>query len=455
MKLEKFLLLLLVVVIGIRLATFNINNSFSWDESVYLGLAESLADGKEYGYIGNNNVEAFRPPVFPVLIAGLFSIFGTDIAVAQFFVSLLFVVSILIFYITLKSFYSEKVSLLATLFLATNHLVVFFSNRIFVEMLSMLLVVLSFYLFVKMRKDVRFFVPFATTLVLAVLTRYNLFAIPVIYLIYFLILERGWLKKILTTQYFLVGIIASLLIAYPFIDFAINSKEIIASSPQLKFEKFEFPTNYVLYFWLLPLFSTPFFIYGIYKFYKSKTKLTWQKFSVIFIVVFLVSNGLILSSFRYLIPVLPFIAVLMFAAFKQIGRKLVSIILISFFLNLATGYTVTYFFINPPQEFTRLPSFVEIRAYFAESLDRKNAALYVKDVTSEDENVMTNAYAWLWLYTKRNWVSAGSSEQEFLENVEKYKINYIYFDGPLPEFIKKMSNVKKVVSGYIDVYKIE
>ncbi len=455
MKLEKFLLLLLLVVIGIRLATFDINVSFSWDEAVYLGLAESLAEGKEYGYIGNLNVEAFRPPLFPIMLAGLFSIFGAEIAVAQIFVSMLFVVSVVIFYTVLKSFYSKKVSLLATLFLATNHLVVFFSNRIFVEMLSILLVVLSFYLFVKMRKDVRFFVPFAATLVLAILTRYNLFIIPVIYLIYFLTLERGWLKKILTTQYFFVGIIVSLLIAYPFIDFAINSNEVIANSPQLKFEKFEFPTNYVLYFWLLPLFSTPFFVYGIYKFYKSKPKLTWQKFSVIFIVVFLVANGFILSSFRYLIPLLPFIAILAFGGFDRSSKRLVALVLISLSLNLVVGYVVTYLFINPHQEFKQLPSFIEIRAYFAESLDRKNAALYVKDMTSENETVMTNAHAWLWLYTKRNWVPAGSSEQEFLENVEKYKINYIYFDGPLPEFIEKQPNVKKVMSGYIDIYKIE
>ncbi len=455
MKFEKFLILLLLVVVGIRLVTFNINTSFSWDEAVYFGLAESLADGKEYGYIGNQNVEGFRPPLFPVMLAGLFYIFGASITVAQIFVSTLFIVSLMVFYITLKNVYNKRVSLLVTLFFVTNHLVIFFSNRIFAEMLALLLVVLSLYFFERMRKNVKFIIPFATTLVLAFLTRFNLLVLLVIYLTYFLVFERTWLKKILMTQYFFVGIVISLLIAYPYLDFVLKSKETIANSPQLKFEKFAFPTNYVLYFWLLPLFSTPFFVYGIYKFYKSKAKSVLEKFSVIFIIIFLIANGLILSSFRYLIPILPFIAILTFAFFKNKSKMVLSLVIILFLLNLTTGYTVTYFFINPPQDFKQLPSPIEIRAYFAESLDRKNAALYLKNLTSESEIVMSNAHAWVWLYTHRDWVPIGSNEQEYLDNVKKYDIKYIYSDGPLPVFVEKASDVEKVWSGYADVYRID
>ncbi|HJZ24629.1 MAG TPA: glycosyltransferase family 39 protein, partial [Candidatus Babeliales bacterium] len=434
---------------------FNINTSFTWDEAVYLGLAESLAAGNEYGYIGNQNVESFRPPLFPVILSGLFYLFGSNISVAQTFVSVLYVALLLLLYFTVKNIYNKKISLLATLFLATNHLVIFFSNRIFVEMLSLLLVVLSFYLFVRMRKDVRFFIPFVATLVLAVLARYNLLAVAVIYLIYFLLFERSWFKKILTTQYFIVGILVALLIAYPFLDFAINSKDIISNSPQLKFEKFAFPTNYILYFWLLPLFFVPFFIFGVYRLFKTNKKSTWQKFSIFFIIAFLIANGIILSSFRYLIPILPFIALLIVPFFQQANKKIISLMLISFFLNLVAGYTVTYFFISPPQEFKQLPSFIEIRSYFAESLDRRNAALYVKDMTSENEIVMTNAYAWVWLYTHRDWVPIGSNEQEFLSNLELYGVKYIYSDGPLPDFVEDSVDVKKVWAGYADVYYVD
>ena len=455
MKTENFLFLLLVAVIAIQLVTFNVNTSFTWDEAVYLSVAESLAQGKDYGYVGGRNVESFRPPLFPYALAGVYYLFGINIAIAQIFVSILFIASVAIFYKTARIFYSEKISLLATLFLATNHLVIFFSNRIFVEMLTLLLIITSFYFFLRMRKDKRFFIPLAAVLTLAILTRYNLFSVAIIYLIYVLVFERALLKKLLTSQYFVIGILVSLLIAYPFFDFILKSPDIILGSPQLKFEKFEFPVSYFLYFWVLPLFFTPFFIYGIYKFSKSRKKSLQDKFSIVFILLFLVINGLVLSSFRYLIPVLPFIALFTFTFFEKMQKKFLAIILIASFLNMVTGYAVTYLFINPVQGFEQLPTFIEIRSYFSEGLDRKNAALYIKDSTEENETVMTNAYAWLWLYTKRNWIPMGDTEEEFLSNIGKYNVRYIYSDGPLPDFAQNKTCIKKVLSGHADVYKIE
>lgn len=74
---RRWIVPILVVAFALRLtALLFLNASLEEDRDAYYGIAQSLAEGRGYSSPGSTSATAYRPPLYPVLIAGLLAIGG-------------------------------------------------------------------------------------------------------------------------------------------------------------------------------------------------------------------------------------------------------------------------------------------------------------------------------------------------------------------------------------------
>ena len=75
---RRWIVAILAVALTLRLAALLfLNASLAEDRDAYLGIAQSLAEGRGYSSPGSTSATAYRPPLYPVLIAGLLLAGGT------------------------------------------------------------------------------------------------------------------------------------------------------------------------------------------------------------------------------------------------------------------------------------------------------------------------------------------------------------------------------------------
>lgn len=192
------------------------------------------------------------------------------------------------------------------------------------------------------------------------------------------------------------------------------------------------PSSIIIYILATSGALLPFFAYGIWKGLKEKNK--FIMFLIAFVVVVLPVHNLWAEGLRYF-TAFTFIFALI-SAYK-IGKKLIYIFVALCFVNAAVGGYIVYNYAYPSQKtdiFLKIATFTD---YYNEHIDYKNAALVLKNITTENETVITDSYAFVWYYSHRAFVDIPQNETEFQRLVKEKNIRYAYIHSNNIEFIKK------------------
>jgi 4-amino-4-deoxy-L-arabinose transferase-like glycosyltransferase len=127
------------IAVSILAATYTRTPVLQFDENYYFPLAQKISSGTfEDGYI-------VRPPLYPILLAGIFKIFGTDFGPALAVESLIRGMLILLVAFMARKFISTSAALVAAVLLALYPFLIWTYARFVTEVLYIPVFVLSFY----------------------------------------------------------------------------------------------------------------------------------------------------------------------------------------------------------------------------------------------------------------------------------------------------------------------
>ncbi len=185
-----------------------------WDEAEYLNIAKAFA----FNFPWDVNVQ--RPPLFPLLVAGLFYLGAGDLTAKLLFVVLPSVGVVVLTYLFARELYDKKVALFATAIMSVFWLLLFNTVRNHTDVLAMFLGALGVYLFWKgymEKQDWKLLVIAGFMFGLAFMTRL-LSAINVVILLIFLIFVRQ--HKFLLDRNLWIGAVAGGLTIIPYLIWA-------------------------------------------------------------------------------------------------------------------------------------------------------------------------------------------------------------------------------------------
>ena len=157
MDYRKYSFFLILALSMLRLFTFNVNEGYWWDETVYLSLAKNMHSFKGFQVAG---FEQFRLPFFPFLISLSFFVFNSVIS-AKMLMFVFYLLSLVSIYLLAETFFDETTAFFSVLFLGSNALFLFFSYKILAESLFACLVCLSALFFHKKHPAFGFFTALA------------------------------------------------------------------------------------------------------------------------------------------------------------------------------------------------------------------------------------------------------------------------------------------------------
>ncbi len=146
-----YLLLILAIAAGLRLHAAVTTHEAPRDDALeYDILAQNLSSGR--GYVGALGAPtSFRPPLYPFLLAALYSVFGHSYPAVRLFQACLDTLTVFLLYLIGRRIHSEKAGLLAGLFAAVYPSYVILTKFLFTETLFTFLLTLSVFLFLKVR----------------------------------------------------------------------------------------------------------------------------------------------------------------------------------------------------------------------------------------------------------------------------------------------------------------
>ena len=110
----------------------------SGDEIDYHYLAVNLTEGNGYR-LENNQVTARRPPLFPLVLAGLYSVFGANTVLARLIQVLLGTLIVPLVFFATRRFFSERAAWIAGALAAVNPFLIFISAYLLTENLYIIL----------------------------------------------------------------------------------------------------------------------------------------------------------------------------------------------------------------------------------------------------------------------------------------------------------------------------
>lgn len=119
------------------------------DDSIYVVLGKSLAEGNGYRMISSpeNYVNKELAPFFPLIIAGVF-FFGGNIFVLKLLIAIFGVLSVYSLYLFLNLFFKEKKAFIITVLTGISPLFVFYTHQVMSEVPYFLFSILALYFFV-------------------------------------------------------------------------------------------------------------------------------------------------------------------------------------------------------------------------------------------------------------------------------------------------------------------
>lgn len=184
---RKEIFIILLITIGFLLRIF-LTNCYYWDESIYLQHAEIFS-----GKIDNYNEFDLRPPILPLIISGLYTIWHNPL-IANLFVSFISAFSILIIYLLGKEIFNKKVGFIAAVILTFFPLHIYLSRQLLVHTLALFFGMLSLLFLKKGENNSKnyFFIFSGIALALSILTRFTYLIFIFVFCLNFILFFRKY-----------------------------------------------------------------------------------------------------------------------------------------------------------------------------------------------------------------------------------------------------------------------
>ncbi len=457
------LLLIFLACIGI-LISFNLNQSYSFDEAIYISMADGLYSGHGYGWVGKDNIDGFRPPALSALIYSFYLFFGSSELVGKLVIPIVSVASVALLYIFLKKNIDRKFALLSSLFLATNFIFLFFSLRVMSENLLLLTLLADFVFFYESLKDKRYVAPLVLALCITFLVKYLSASIVLGFAAYLLIFKREKIRELLINKFLVVGLSLGLLVLAPFFMYGIDvyKNPLGMVTHYTGYEQLMNPMySLAKYIAILPVLwgpLIPFGIYGLWRLLKDKNKNEIVVLALFSMLTLVLANGLTsLMSLRYIEPLVVFLGIIATYGAYALGYKKTGGIFVGLcVLSMLIGYAFVFLYVLPQNFVEKIPDWVNRNTFLSEHGEYKEAALWVKERTNNNDTVITDMYPFLWLYAERNWVELPlHNETEFWNIVDDYNVKYVYIkDTHVPSFFDNSTTSLVFEKQYVKVYGI-
>ena len=140
-KRKKLFTVIIITGIFLSVINFNARISEAHDDSLY------IEAGYRYVHEFPNYYYTSNAPMYPMFLALLTLIFGTNLIVFKLFSMLFFVLGAILYYRAIDKKVPEVLKYFVFVFLCTNHLVIYFSSQTFSEAFYMLVQAVFLYFF--------------------------------------------------------------------------------------------------------------------------------------------------------------------------------------------------------------------------------------------------------------------------------------------------------------------
>jgi len=419
------ILLVLIVAFAVRLYFINVNHAVWWDEAQHLLLAKHYV----YGTPTEGWFEG-RSPIFALMMAPLFYIFGKSELPVRFLIVLMSTAMVYLTYLIGKKMYNWKVGIFAATLFIFFWEVMFTTFRILLDLPAAFFLLLSSYFFLVYfgENKIKPLILCGFFLVIATLMRFDNGFMALTYLIVLAVTKRF-------KSAFLLIAVAFITITPQFIyDFLkygspLHSMLMFASPMNIAVISRYYPLTtylqgfYNMFGWILfPLFALG-LAYAVIKIKKVNMLLLLLPITTFFILF----SVAIVGEPRFFVRIFPLIFILSGASFYAILNKVSQKIK----FNNAKILSLIYFTVAIVVMVTQLhTSVLNINAKADSYVEVKEGAFWLKEHTLPDENVMSNAAPFISYYAERQDVGLlKANESEFLESLTQNNVRYILVSG--------------------------
>ncbi len=444
-----YLAMVLILVASPMIYFFNVNKGYWWDEAVYLGLARNILDGN--GYSINGGQESFRPPLFPILIATTWKVFGFSEVVVRMWPIIFSVLTSLATYLFAKKLYNEKIALWSALIVGTIPMFIFFSEKFLTESMFTffsVLFLLTFYTAIEENK--KFLFPVAGVLFsLSFLTRYPAFLLAPVYFLYPIITRKKLDSWLLSYSYWL-GIILALVLLVPWfiLNQTVYGSPVASLSVQGETVTSEFYTgewhfyfrHWIEIFGLVGLFVIP----GVWKIVlnsKGSDKFLLLVFATLMVFFMFLSR----KEQRYLISFIPIFSVIFAYGFHEMRK---------WFGNSRMFTVLAVFFIF-------LNSVAGVQAILFDNeggAALKDAGFYLNEVAPENSRIMTQNMPPIHYASGKQIVYFPQESEKLNETISNGNVSFIVIESrepTYPDWVWEKTGDEKVPSEIFNQFILE
>ncbi|VVB76032.1 Dolichyl-phosphate-mannose-protein mannosyltransferase [Candidatus Tiddalikarchaeum anstoanum] len=442
-KLKALPAVLIILTFLLNIYFFSANKGIWWDEAEYLSFVNHLVKGSPYALWEG------RAIFYPLML----SIFGFINSSETFLrVGLVIIICLTIFftYVSLQKLLNTKLAFLATLLLVSSWMYNFLSIRFLTEIPSLLFQMISLYFFFKDDKKSR--VLSGLFLGLGIATRFTSLLIIPSYLI-FDILSKKKIQNYIWIPAVLLGFIP--ILAYDlmigrfpfetFYTFIIQSMMPRTWGRNLGDWTYYFANSPII---LGSIISLVFLGIGLL-FALSRIKTKYSNniiFTLTYIIVYLITYSFLteLKEDRYMLPILPFIFIIVSMGLVSISKAIGNFI--SKKIKLKILKNAEYIILTILAALIIIPSFDLMKTTINNSANTyaelKYAGEEIKANTDSSQIIMTNDAPHITYYSERATVGFPSNESDLLQVLAANpNINYltISFYETVPEYLMNLT----------------
>jgi len=319
-----------IIVLSLLLAsTFSYNYMFS-DEGTHLLLSifykDLISNLPSLGFSYQNaydysidylvhypKLQIAYPPLYHLTNASVFSLTGPSLFVARAVNLIFFNLTLVVFYILIKKYFTEKISFLTTLIFSLSFYSLFYASRAFQDFISFFFFLSSILVFSKAMetKKIKYFLLLSATSALSILGKQTSW-ILVIFFIFYIIYKNGiktGTKQLIPFILFLIILLTPYMLILKSVGgFEINKIVAIGYAGQQGEPTSVLDPNFWLYFLIQPTYVAPFTILfvAVLAIYIYKKEKYWKEFLIFFLVFYislsLIPNKEVRFSQLYLLP---------------------------------------------------------------------------------------------------------------------------------------------------------
>ncbi|MDI6825688.1 MAG: glycosyltransferase family 39 protein [Candidatus Aenigmarchaeota archaeon] len=410
---KEKLALVLVILLNIlpMLYFLGIRRSLWWDEVVYFSLGKSILKGKYEIAPGR---DAFRPFLFPFLLSLVLSMNGEFLV--RIMIMIFTALSITTTYYMGKKLFNMQVGFLSILTLSSFPFFIFFSNKILAEMVFLTftsLAVTTFYLGVEKNKKFLYFSAILTAL--SILTKYFGFLLLIIYLVYILFRKKIQIFK--RGELYISFLIFGLILIPWFMINILHYGNLLGGIFENADIFLSLQENQPFYFFLInswEIFGLSIIFIPLGIFFTIKDRKANSLLILIYALIpFLFFSSMPHKEARYLVSFFPAFSCLIGFVVQRIAKK----------FRVFTYGTMILILI--------LGLYLGCKEVLKEEVDvdvLMEGSLFVKQITRENEYVMSESYPYLSYYAGRMSIRPPIDKKNFYSLFEEYNISYVFID---------------------------